>query len=149
MIPRQPSLLPSEWDRFESELGPAPEPVSKSKQFEDLFAAHCIAYGLPPHVRQLKFAKQAMGRQWRFDVAFPGYMLAVEIDGIVMRQVNGKWMTGGAHANVQGMRDDNEKINCAILLGWSVLRFLQSDVKPKLAIETTMRVLAARGWRQT
>jgi very-short-patch-repair endonuclease len=143
---RQHDLLPSEFPTPED--FDAPKAGSSKTQAEDLFAFQCRAYRLEP-LRQLQFAKKPIGRLWKFDFAFVQFALAVEIDGIVMRKVNGKWITGGAHANVQGMRDDNDKINSAILLGWSVLRFLQSDVKPGLAIETTMRVLSARGWKQT
>jgi very-short-patch-repair endonuclease len=113
---------------------------------EDVFAAHCRRFMLPPFEQQLRFAKH-IGRQWRFDFAWPQYWLAVELDGVNVRRIGGQLVVSGRHASIEGIRGDHEKINTAILLGWSVLRFLQTDVKPQLAIETTMRVLAARGWQ--
>lgn len=139
--PRQEELLESEFRQFE----PLPK-ARKDADPEALFAEQCRVYHLPVFEQQHKFAK-CIGRQWRFDFAFPAFRVAVEIDGVVMRKVNGAWVTGGRHATVQGMRDDNEKINTAILLGWSVLRFLQSDIKSHNAIKSAMRVLMVRGWK--
>lgn len=141
-IRQQPELLPSEWP----DVGPL-EPAQKKLGPEDLFAAQCRQYRLPRFEQQYKFAKQVLGRQWRFDFAFPDYKLAIEIDGVAVRRLEGRLVVLGRHASIEGIRGDHEKINTAILLGWSVLRFLQTDVKPELAITTTQRVLAARGWK--
>jgi hypothetical protein len=115
---------------------------------EELFATQCRAYHLPPFEQQVTFAKQALGRLWRFDFAFPEYHLAVEIQGVVVRRIGGKVYTMGGHADVKGMRNDHAKHNAAILLGWSVLQFMPDDIKPKRAIETTILVLSRRGWMQ-
>lgn len=139
-MPRQTALQLSEWDAFEP---PAPR---KADGPEDLFASQCRAFRLPAFERELHFA-QSIGRKWRFDFAFTRYKLAVEIDGVAVKRLAGQLVVLSRHSTVDGIRADNEKINSAILLGWGVLRFLQTDVKPKLAIETTMRVLAARGWK--
>jgi hypothetical protein len=146
-MPKQRALALTEWD-----LGPefdAPEPgPGKIAGPEELFAAQCRAFKLPAVEQQVRFAAKAMGRNWRFDFAFREYMLAVEIQGVVVRRIGGKVYTMGGHADVKGMRNDHLKHNAAILLGWSVLQFMQDEVKPKRAIETTMRVLSARGWSQ-
>lgn len=60
-------------------------------------------------------------RKWRFDVAWPDRMIAVEIDG-------GVWVSG-RHSRGAGQVKDNEKINVALSLGWSVYRFTPGDVK--------------------
>lgn len=149
MAPRQAALALTEWD----DLGPefdAPAAGAKGSnkaRFEELFAAQCRRFQLPPFEQQLRFAAKAMGRQWKFDFAWREYLLAVEIQGVVVKRIGGRMVTTGAHADVQGMRDDHEKLNAAILLGWSVLQFTQDRIKPKVAIETTMRVLSARGWK--
>lgn len=69
-----------------------------------------IGTGLPEAVREYRFHPV---RRWRFDFAYPEYMVAVECDG-------GQWAPyGGRHA-----RDtDREKLNAAASLGWRVLRF--------------------------
>jgi len=60
--------------------------------------------------REFKFHKT---RRWRFDFAWPDLKIAVEIDGGQFKKF------GGRHS-----RDsDREKINEAVFLGWSVLRF--------------------------
>ena len=141
--PKQRELLPSEWPEWpEVEVHERPQAEGP----EDLFARQLGPFKLNV-VRQLRFAKAAMGRQWRFDLALPDYMLAIEIQGVVVRKIGGRVVTMGGHADVQGMRDDHEKFNAATLLGWSVLFFMPADVKPRRALETTLRVLAARGWR--
>lgn len=139
----QLGLLPSEWP----ELEPVAADVRKNASPEDLFAEQCRAYQLPRFERQLLFAKQLLGRRWMFDFAFPDYKLAVEIDGVNVQRLGGRLVVLGRHASIDGIRGDNEKINSAILLGWHVLRFLQTDVKPEHAIQMTQRVLAARGWK--
>lgn len=141
MSPRQVPLLPSEWDEV---VAPA-EPAKRGP--EEDFEFQCRQFGLPPLERQLRFAKD-LGRQWRFDFAFPDYWLAVEIQGVVVRRIGGKMVTMGGHADVQGMRNDHDKHNTATLLGWSVLQFMPSEIRPRRAIEMTMRVLADRGWKQ-
>lgn len=60
-------------------------------------------------------------RKWRFDIAWPDLMLAVEIDG-------GIW-SGGRHTRRAGFHKDMEKINAATVLGWRVLRFTPQDVE--------------------
>lgn len=141
-ILKQRALLPDEWEGIEPL-----EPAAKKAGPEDLFAAQCRQYRLPVFERQHMFAKALLGRRWQFDFAFVDYRLAVEIDGVRVQRINGQLVVLGRHASIAGIRGDQEKLNSAILLGWSVLRFLQTDVKPELAIHMTQRVLAARGWK--
>lgn len=148
------------------------EPVTASRKKtdpEELFAAQCRAYRLPAVEQQYRFAK-AVGRQWRFDFAFPEYHLAVEIEGLIVMRVwaakligpgpiaaNGRvvnvsevkptTVTMGRHATITGMREDCDKYNTAAMLGWTVLRFEQKAIKPGDAVNMTMRVLAAKGWK--
>lgn len=146
---------------------------------EELFGAQCRSYRLPRFEVQFKFAQsitfvgtdgRTRRRQWRFDFAFPELMVAVEIEGLIVRRVWSAELEGGGpvvvggyvrnvkacsaitvamggHATITGFREDALKYNSAALLGWFVIRFLQNDVKPGHAIEMTQRVLAARGWK--
>jgi very-short-patch-repair endonuclease len=109
---------------------------------EDVFDFQCRAYKLPAATRQVSFAKQAMGRQWRADFCFEQYKLLVEIDGLVPYHV-GK----GRHQTIGGQEGDMQKGNAAVLLGYSVLHFSQGMVKKGEAIDITMRTLTARGWK--
>lgn len=63
-------------------------------------------------VREHRFHPE---RRWRFDLAFPSQRLGVEVDG------------RGRHQTVAGVRNDCEKLNEAVRLGWRVLRFPASD----------------------
>lgn len=123
-----------------------PKKKSAKSKAEELFALQLLAYPSLKVIAQHRFAK-SIKRRWRFDFAFPKYRLAVELDGVVMKQIAGRWYTMGRHADVTGMRGDNQKGAAAIMYGWSVLHFLQDDVKPRRAINTLLRVLAIRGWR--
>jgi len=114
---------------------------------EDIFAMQLEQHRTIVFQRQYFFAK-SLRRMWRFDFAIDRYKVAVEIDGIVVRWINGQRVCMGRHASIGGIQDDNEKINTAILLGWSVLRFTSSEVKSRNPLAMTLRVLASRGWRQ-
>src|SRR5579864_5102612 len=128
---RQGALKFTEWDELE------PPELRERDDPNELFATQCRAFKLPRVERECMFAKSKLGRRWLFDFAFRDYRLAVEIDGVSVKRLAGQLVVMGRHNSIDGIRGDHEKINAAILLGWSVLRFLQTDVKPKLAIETT------------
>lgn len=70
------------------------------------------AYGLPIPQREFKFHPT---RKWRFDFAWPGRLLAVELEGAVWVQ--------GRHTRGTGYTGDMEKYNAAIELEWRVLRY--------------------------
>jgi hypothetical protein len=148
-IAKQRPLSLDCWDLGPEFDQPAKGPSGVKLGPEELFASQCVAYKLPPFERQHLFAKAAIGRLWRFDFSWREYMLAVEIQGVVVRKIAGRIMTMGSHADVKGMRNDNAKTNVATLLGWSVLRFMQNEIKPGRAIACTIQVLAAKGWRQS
>lgn len=71
-------------------------------------------------------------RKWRFDFAWEGPLLAVEVEG-------GKW-TRGRHQTPQGFQEDLEKYNAAALLGWTVLRYTRDDLL-KRPMEVASEVL--------
>lgn len=125
---------------------------------EDRFDFQLRSYGLPKFERQVRFAK-SIGRRWAFDFACAQYMLAVEIEGLVVQRVHIATMANGRvvdvkpelvcrgrHASITGFKEDAIKYASAAQLGWTVLRFEQSQVKDGTAIDMTMRVLYARGW---
>lgn len=68
--------------------------------------------GFPPPVHEYKFCPY---RRWRFDFAWPEKKIAVECEG-------GCW-SGGRHTRGSGFIKDAEKYNCAVLMGWRVLRY--------------------------
>lgn len=94
------------------------------------FRVHCRSQQLPAPIREYKFHPT---RRWRFDFAWPAYMLAVELEG-------GIW-SRGRHTRAQGFIADCEKYNAATELGWSVLRFTKEHLKDLSAVEVTRRCL--------
>ena len=74
--------------------------------------------GLPEPQREYGFHRK---RKWRFDLAWPDLMIAVEVEG-------GIW-SGGRHVRGEGYEQDCEKYNEAQLAGWMVLRFTPGMIK--------------------
>jgi len=98
---------------------------------EQTLAVHLRAIGLPEPVREYRFAPP---RRWRFDLAWPDLMLAVEVEG-------GTWV-GGRHTRPRGFESDAEKYNAAVMAGWRVLRVTSKMVRTGEAawmIERLMR----------
>lgn len=137
---------------------------SRSKQASALFAEQLLERGLPEAESEFYFAKE-LGRRWRFDFAWPEQLVAVEIEGLVVYrgwvakldgkdpvyeagrvtnvlEVQSQLLVMGAHATITGFREDCEKYAWAAALGWRVLRFEQSQIRDKFAIEMAVRVLA-------
>ena len=86
--------------------------------------------GIPPYVRELRFHDT---RQWRFDFAWPGEGLALEIEG-------GEW-SEGRHVRGGGFGADCEKYNAAAILGWRVLRVTGEMVESGRAVAMVERSL--------
>jgi hypothetical protein len=137
---KQQPLLPPEWPEAETYA------TSRERESpEELFGRQLRARRINA-VPQLQFAR-SLGRGWRFDWAIPSAMLAIEIEGLVMRKLAGQLVVMGRHASPAGIKEDMVKYNSAVLLGWHVLRFEQHDIKPRRAIDMTLRVLAAYGFQ--
>ena len=135
---------------FESDVptvgAPQKKRGAKRRTAEDEFAYQVRANGLPEPIREHHFAK-SLGRRWRADFCWPEpWMLIVEIEGLVVRRLAGQLVVMGRHASIKGFKDDAIKYASAAMLGFHVLRFEQSQVKDRTAIEYTMRVLLQKGW---
>ena len=57
-------------------------------------------------------------RRWRFDLAWPSFRVAVEIDGF-----------GPGHYSKHGRAQDNYKANAAAMRGWYILRYSTEDLR--------------------
>jgi very-short-patch-repair endonuclease len=86
--------------------------------------------GLPDPVEEYRFAPP---RRWRFDLAWPERMLAVEVEG-------GVWV-GGRHTRPAGYEKDCEKYSEAAVLGWRVIRVTTQMVKDGRALALIERAL--------
>lgn len=59
-------------------------------------------------------------RKWRFDMAWPDLMVAIECEGGVF--------AAGRHTRGAGFVKDCEKYNQAVVLGWKILRVTARNV---------------------
>jgi hypothetical protein len=90
-----------------------------------------VAAGIPPPVLEHRFAPP---RRWRFDLAWPDRMLALELQGATF--------VSGRHTRGVGYHADCEKFNQAVLDGWRVLQITPAmigDGSALTVIERAMR----------
>lgn len=73
-------------------------------------------------------------RKWRFDLAWPERLVAVEVDG-------GTWISG-RHTTGVGIEGDALKQSEAGALGWRVLRVTRTMVDDGRALDLVERALA-------
>lgn len=76
-----------------------------------MFVSMCEPLGLPTPVAEHQFEPT---RKWRFDFAFIGNRVAVEVEG-------GAW-SRGRHTRGGGFIGDMDKYNRAAALGWRIIR---------------------------
>ena len=124
--------------RVGSGLGAAPVPAVSAvdDRGDDMSRAalsldrQCQLAGLPTPEPEFKFHPT---RRWRFDWAFRGESLAVEIEG-------GHWVQG-RHTRGIGFEKDLEKYAEAQILGWRVLRVTPGMVSDGRAVTYIERLL--------
>lgn len=79
----------------------------------------------------------AIGRAWRFDLAWPEWMIAVEYEGA-------SWVQGGAHNSGGGYRSDVDKYNEAAALGWCVIRVTADMVRDMAFLAPVLMAMELR-----
>ncbi len=108
-----------------------PRPKSS---LEHMLEVMVVGVGLPKPEREHRFHAT---RKWRFDLAWPAEMLAVEVHG-------GVW-TGGRHTRGAGFVRDREKMNEAVLLGWRVLEVVPEHIDDGRALRWIELALPPEG----
>lgn len=78
---------------------------------------------MPIPEREFRFHET---RRWRFDMAYPEKLLAIEVHG-------GVW-SGGRHVRGTGFTKDCEKYTAAAILGWRILHFTGAQVEAGEAV---------------
>jgi very-short-patch-repair endonuclease len=96
---------------------------------EERFARDLRTTALPAPEREWQFF---FGRKWRFDFAWLGLHLAVEIEGTTR--------DGGRHQRQKGFAEDCRKYNAAAEYGWTVLRYTPAQVRAGWPLEQVVRV---------
>lgn len=105
------------------------KPATKAERFVRMLE---IA-GLGPFKPEHQFAL-SLGRKWAFDVAWPQYMVAVEIEGGIWAKDSGPacetcgQKQRGAHGSGSGIMRDIEKYNAGTILGWRIIRIPTSAI---------------------
>jgi hypothetical protein len=90
---------------------------------ENFLADQIEKRGLPTPEREYRFHGT---RRWKFDFAWPDYLVAAEVEG-------GIWIRG-RHVRGAGFERDVEKRNAAVMAGWRVLHFTPRQVKSEAAV---------------
>ena len=108
-----------------------PQSILKRSHLETLLLNQLKICQLPEPVREYRFHH---ARRWRFDMAWPDCLLAVEIEG-------GTWKLKSRHTSGSGFHNDCLKYNSAILLGWRVLRFDGDMVRSGEALKVLEQAL--------
>lgn len=71
-------------------------------------------------VAEYKFLKD---RRFRFDLAIPSEMIAIEFEGGIF--------TGGRHTRGKGYSNDAKKYNLAVMHGWKLIRYTPDVLSKK------------------
>jgi very-short-patch-repair endonuclease len=141
LIANNPHLTPDDlnWLAESYGLATAAQQKTRKPQTDMALVLYLRIETLAPHLltgleREYHFA-EAIGRRFRFDLAWTDKRLAVEVDG--------KVYTAGASGGRHLTAGDYEKLNAAVELGWRVLRYLSEQVKndPMSIIEQIERML--------
>ena len=111
--------------------------MAKRSDLEVLMEQQMRDAGFPAFETEHRFAKD-IGRQWRFDFAWPGYKVALEVDG-------GTFLPKGYHTRGTGFEKDVEKHNVAAMTGWLVIRVTKHMINDLRALNTIRAALLIRG----
>jgi very-short-patch-repair endonuclease len=144
-------MSPSARKQLYEKLGIAPAKKKKTRtqpasDAEEMFVGQCRIRKLPMFQREFKFAL-SKGRGYRFDFCWEEFKVAVEIEGLVCKYIDGIPYALGRHCTFTGFENDCQKYAIANELGWHVNRFNQALVKNWTAIDMTIDLLKARGWK--
>jgi len=97
---------------------------------EDILVAQIVDRALPEPVREHRFASP---RRWRFDLAWPEWRVACEVEGGTRSR--------GRHVRPQGYENDCIKYSTAAILGWVVVRVTAAMVQDGRAVDLIAEAL--------
>ena len=101
---------------------------------------------------EVRFAKDTLGRQWQFDVAWPPVQVALEFEGGVFGRSRGKpcpycgETPKGRHTTGSGFIRDLQKYNAARALDWIVMQYAVPifDESPGIVLDEMVAIVTAR-----
>ncbi len=100
-----------------------------------LLAAAARSAGFGDGVYEYRFAYP---RRFKFDLAYPVYMVAFEREGL------GKGGGTGRHQRLTGFTSDIEKYNLATIAGWAVIRGTPKMIQDGSALGFLLDALRTR-----
>lgn len=110
--------------------------MARNRQSQGVnLAAVFAGVGLPRPAQEVEFHPS---RKWRWDLAWPDHLVALERQG-------GTW-AGGRHTRGQGYRDDAEKLAHGQVLGWLVIYATADMLADGSAFSLVRLALESRGW---
>lgn len=107
-------------------------PIMPKMELSDWLLAQMRMAGLPEPIREHRFHE---ARRWRFDLAYPDRMIAIECEGLVRPESAGGDRKS-RHTTNRGYEMDCEKYDAAVLTGWRLLRFTGAMIKSGAALNT-------------
>lgn len=93
---------------------------------EDALERQLETSGLPRWVREYRFLEE---RRYRFDFAWPGYLVGVEVQGGIWMRPTAGGQRRGAHGGGVAAIRDAEKQSLAAVAGWRVLHVTPEHVR--------------------
>lgn len=120
-----------------AELWAREDAAARRRALEDRFAQQIRAMQLPVPDREVTFHPS---RRWRFDFAWPEFMVAVEVEGLTF--------AGGRHQRLAGYEADAEKYAEAMRLGWGVLRLSPTQVRTGAGVRLLSDLLHRAAWNR-
>lgn len=100
---------------------------------------------LPQPVEEHRFHPT---RRWRFDLAWPSYKIALEIEGALYGMGKPcpvcKQRRGGAHSAIGNVKRDIEKYGEAAALGWLIVRSTPDDLCRHATVDRVRRAIRTR-----
>lgn len=126
--------------------------VAKARKAEgqervERFLNLCSEAGMPAPEQEHAFHPS---RKWRFDLAWPEFGVALEVEGGAFVK------SGGRHNRGAGFVRDIEKYSAAQRMGWTILRVIPSKLAKPATVRLVREVLEMRKdyaefmeWRET
>ena len=109
-------------------------PKSNRSALEEMLFLQIRALKLPEPIREHRFHPT---RRWRFDAAWPEFMLAVEVEG-------GQWLKKSRHTTGSGFTADLEKYHHGMELGWNIYRCSAELINDGRAVALIQKLIEAK-----
>ena len=121
--------------------------MPKESSGEREFALQLTGLGprIPTPAREYEFAKQQLGRKWRFDFAWPDIEVLLPGEGGHRARRLAVEIESSVHRTKERFAGDVTKYNVAQAMGWLVLRFTKREINSGAAVMSVAALLSPEG----